>query len=121
MGLLIEDLHAESAQIGLTKDEIRIVVESRLRVARLYADSTAGTYVYVNAHIGERAFMIRIELRKSVYDPASGFTAGATVWQFHTLGTHGRQAGLLLSTVGLLTDRFVLQYLRVNAEACEGG
>ena len=36
MSLLVEGLHNDAADIGLTEERIRTLVESRLRVARLY-------------------------------------------------------------------------------------
>ena len=34
-------------------------------------------------------------------------------------GTHGKDLGYILSSVSQIADRFIDEYLRVNADACE--
>ena len=49
-------------------------------------------------------------------DPLVGFTS---TWHLGTLGTHGDTAAFILSGVSRHTDKFIDEYLRVNADACE--
>ncbi len=53
--LVIEGLHKDAADIGLTKESITIAVRSRLRAARLYEADAPFTYVYVNVAVVGRA------------------------------------------------------------------
>lgn len=40
-------------------------------------------------------------------------------WQIASFGTHGDDAGLIRSTVVEHMDQFLVEYLRVNQEACD--
>ena len=48
-------------------------------------------------------------------DPLLGF---ASTWDSGSIGTHGNSAAFILSGVSRHTDRFIDEYLRVNADAC---
>ncbi len=119
MDLVVESLHSDASEIGLTKEAIQAAVESRLRSAQLYSSESIDTYLYVNVHISVPAFNISFEYNKVVYDPASGLRGSATTWSLSSTGTSGMDSGYILSVVSKYMDLFLLEYLRVNESACK--
>ena len=119
MGLVIENLNSNAAQIGLKRETLQAAVESRLRSARLYTSRELAPYLYINVNVVGKAFNINVKYKKRVYDPASDNTFSATTWNAGTTGTHGGDAGYIRSAVSEIMDHFLLEFLRVNEEACE--
>ena len=120
MDLIVEDYkdNASWADIGLTVDRIQTMAESRLRAARLY-DALALPYLYVNVNVVGRGYSLTVDYRKVVYDPVSGETYNAMTWDIGSAGTHGGDAGSILQGLSEHLDRFILEYLRVNEDACD--
>ncbi len=120
MRLVVEDLHEDAAEIGLTEAAIETAVRSRLRAARLYHDKP-GAYLYVNVNVVgnevSNAFSTEIEYRKRMMDFASGEAGTASGWSVGSTGISGG-SGFILSSVSQRTDKFIDEYLRVNADAC---
>lgn len=141
--LIVESLPDHAAEWGLTREAITTAVRSRLRAARLYSrssrrsvpyrpgsivhvsDSRALLYVHVNSLSEGEAFSVDVEFKKRLSDwsrlpdPARSGEAGrATTWDTGSVGQG--DADYILSTVSQLTDRFIDEYLRVNASACQG-
>ena len=108
----------ELLEIGLTEESLQAAVESRLRAARLY-DPTSATRLnlYLNA-VGRGTWM-NLEFRKLVFDRNSRSAHWAATWIHGGGGTYGNDAGDILSLVSTLMDKFLVEYLRVNEEACE--
>ena len=75
-------------------------------------------WLYINVNVTSRAFSVSVEYLKYVLDYASGLSRSATTWDSGSAGTHGNDAGYLLSMVSQQIDRFIDEYLRVNEEAC---
>ena len=122
MALSVEELHADAAEIGLTKASIQAAVESRLRSARLYDsadDDDADPRLYVNVLVLGSAFSINLNYQKYVHDPASGLTSRTTTWHTGGGGTHGGDAAFILSSISSYMDEFLVDYLRVNEAACK--
>ena len=117
MGLVVEGLPPDASEIGLTRESIIAAVESRLRAARLY-DAEATHLLYVNVNVAGRAFSYSLELKKLVYDLSSGTPFLAATWHTGATGTHGGNAGYILSGVSEAMDRFLVAFLRVNETAC---
>ena len=117
MDLMVGSLSKDVAQIGLTKEKIAISVRSRLRAARLY-DMSARPFLYVNVLVVGRAFGSFVEYNKIVTDRATGEENAAATWSRHGTGTHGGDAGYILSATAEHMDRFIDEYLRVNEDAC---
>ena len=103
---------------GLTESVVRNVVESRLRSARLYTDEGTRPMLNVFVHIAGRAFHVKLYLEKYFYDFASDETSYATTWDGGSTGMHGTDASYVLSFVSRHMDQFLVEYLRVNEEAC---
>lgn len=121
MILLIESLEGKSAkEIDLTEERLQSLVESRLRAARLYTEDSSkanGAMLYVNVHVVGPAFLVRLEYKKRLRDPVTTSTQGATAWQRGMLGTSSN-AGYILQALSEYLDIFLVEYLRVNEEAC---
>ena len=117
MDLLVEGLPPAATEIGLNMEKIQAAVESRLRAARLY-DSDADLYLYVNVNVAGRAFHSSVEYYKAYFDSYSKSSNYASGWSKSITGTHGGEGGNILSTVSELIDLFLVNYLRVNEEAC---
>ncbi len=117
MGLVVEGLPEDAAEIGLTEDSIRAAAESRLRSARLYIEASS-PYLYINVNVLAGAFNVALEYNKSVFDPLSGLSGVASTWSSGGTGTHGRDSGFILSQVSQHLDRFLAEFLRVNEAAC---
>ena len=115
--LVVEDLSDDADGIGLTKTAVETAARSRLRAARLY-DDTAVPGLYVVVHVVGHAFSITTEFNKWVTD-ANGLRGYAGTWRTRGTGTHGGgDAGYILSLIAQHMDRFIDEYLRVNADAC---
>ena len=119
MQLVIDTLDSNEKKIGLTDEAIQAAVESRLRSARLYTSDKSKPFFYVKVHVIGNAFSIRLFYYKSVYDPLSGNGAYAPTWNSGVTGTHGGDAGYIRSAISELMDQFLVQFLRVNENACE--
>ena len=116
--LLVEDLPERAKAIGLSTSRIETAVRSRLRGARMYSDERLWPYLYVNVNVVGAAFGYKLELNKWVKDEASGEEDMAETWGRGGVGTHGKNPSYVLSAIGELTDLFIDEYLRVNADAC---
>ena len=119
MFLIVEALPPGASKIGLTVDLLQAAVESRLRAARLYDSEVLSPYLYVNVNVVGKAHHIELEYTKWVFDPLSGLNGSAATWSIGGTGTHGGEAEYVLSLVSQTMDQFLLEFLRVNDEACE--
>ena len=119
MDLVIEALPAAAKKIGLTKEDVQVAVESRLRSARLYSSEPQSSFFYVNLNVIGSSFNIMLQFNKEVYDPASNNTRPTATWVEGTTGTHSGDGGYILSSLSRLIDKFLVEYLRVNEDACE--
>ena len=117
MQIFVEELDEDAANIGLTEGPILPAAESRLRSARLYS-AVADPYLYINVNVAGGGFNVGLEYKKWVSDPLSGEEMPATTWDTGSTGTHGKNPGFILSTASGLLDKFLVEFLRVNEEAC---
>ena len=124
MRLVVEEFPEAAKKIGLTEESIQAAGESRLRSARLYS-AVADPYLYINVNVAGGGFNVGLEYKKWVSeykkwvsDPLSGEEMPATTWDTGSTGTHGRDPGFILSTASGLLDLFLVEFLRVNEEAC---
>lgn len=119
VSLIVEDLSEDAHKIDLKKEDIAVTVRSRLRGARIYTDDAyIIPYVYVVVSVVGQAFSIHLEMNKFVYDPLSRQSGIASTWPSGGTGTHADDSGYILSAVAGYTDKFIDEYLRVNASAC---
>ena len=117
MDLVVESLPSGAAEIGLTKESIRDAAESRLRTARLF-NPESKQYLYITINVVGHGFDISVRYNKVVDDPLSNLRVYAPTWQMNTTGMHGGNSGYILSQLPGLLDRFLVEFLRVNEEAC---
>ncbi len=119
--LLVEGLGEDAAEIGLTKDAIKVAVRSGLRGVRLYSEDRAETALsdlYVRVNISAMAFGIDTQYLKVVTDQATGTTWSTTTWELSSTGMHGGDSSYIISVLAQHIDKFIDEYLRVNAEVC---
>lgn len=116
LSLVIERFDSNHASAGVTKDAVRIAVESRLRSARIY-DAESDLFLYVNLGVINNAYSIEVSLMKLLEDPASGITNYGQTWRSGSFGTFG-DADFLISGLSGLVDEFLVEYLRVNEPYC---
>ena len=117
MFVLVEQLPPVAKQIGLTKYSLRAAIESRLRAARLF-DDEASSYLYLNVNGLSRTINVHLQYKKRVCDLASGECFRTLTWDVGGVGSHGDNAGYVRSAVSEYMDTFILEYMKVNEEAC---
>lgn len=88
-----------------------------MRAARLY-DAEATHYLYINVNVVGPAYSYSLEFEKLVHDFSSDASGLATTWDTGATGTHGGDAGYILSGVSRAMDRFLVEFLRVNEAGC---
>ena len=124
------DIHTGTPPVGLTREALHRTAELKLRSARLYSDDATDDYLYVTAsyedlHLGTRmlgwSFSVRVRFERLVSEARSGEAGSATTWDEGSIGHVGTDgsADFILGGVAQKVDNFVLEYLRVNEEACE--
>ena len=118
MFIVVENLNQHALKIGLTMESIQNAVESRIRSARLFDKHSGKAFLYVNVNIVGPAYSISVEFKKILSDPLSLVTWPATTWDDGSTGTHGGDSRYILSSISEHIDRFLVQFLRVNDEAC---
>lgn len=120
VNLVVEELSEDATEIGLTKAMIVNAGEARLRGARIYRSGKSGTeYLYIRVSIVGGGINIEVSLKKRVFDFKSLDTGQAETWASSSTGTHGRNVGLVLSSLQQHLDEFIANYLRVNEPACK--
>ncbi len=119
ISLYVTPLSQDADDIGLTEESLETAVRSRLRAARLYDPDSWTPYLFVGVSVIGRAYGLDLALYKRVNDPISGATGDAATWAASWTGTHGGNGSFILSNVSEGMDRFLDEYLRVNAEACQ--
>ena len=105
-------------KLTLTTEQVQTVAEARLRSARLYDPEKLNDLRIAVQALG-RAFHISFAFRKMVQDVVSKESWWTTTWENASLGTHDGDANFILSSVSQQMDEFLVDYLRVNEDACE--
>lgn len=124
---LIDGVDGDVERLGLDRGDIVTVVRSRLRRARIF-DDAAHDWLFVSVVVSGLAFSVEVDFMRNVevLVPAwngpkgtlrlVGFTA---TWDSSATGTHANNPSYILSAVARHTDKFIDEYLRVNATACK--
>ena len=124
---LIDDVDGDVGQLALDRRDIVTVVRSRLRGARIF-DDAADAWLFVNVTVSGRAFSIDVKFMRDVEvllpfwkrpEGTEALVGFAATWESGSTGTHAHDPSYILSTVALHTDKFIDDYLRVNADACD--
>ena len=116
IALVVELKTNDTAKFDLKEERIETLFRSRLRAARIYTDYSS-PWLYVNVTVAGSAFNISLFLRKFITDSISDEKGFATTWYQGTTG-QSPDAGFILQSVSENTDKFIDEYLRVNAKAC---
>ncbi len=121
VALVVEKLHQDATEIGLSHDDIQRAVRSRLRGARIYSSGSDHVpYLYINVSVVGNGFNIYINLNKLVSDIETESVFATDTWHTSSTGTHGEQgANHILHSLHRLLDIFIDEYLAVNESACE--
>ena len=98
-------------------EETTIAVRSKLRAARLY-DAEASTWLHVREYFSGVVSGLSVQYSKNLTDTVSGETAIMVTWSRRKEGVLA-SLGIILEWASQLTDEFIDEYLRVNADACE--
>lgn len=120
MKLVVEGLNDDAGDIGLTEEALQAAAESRLRAGLLYTNDSARagySYLYLNVNVFRGAYSTSLGYYKSVTDEF-GNLGSAQSWHTGVTGTHGGDAGYIVSGLSLQLDGFRAAYLRVNEESC---
>ena len=121
MRLVVDLLDADATETGLTENAIRNAAESRLRSARLY-DPQGQQVLYIGVEAEGAGYLAAVTLHlhynKVLHDALSGERGHAPTWMDGTIGAFLGDTGEVVSQLSLLLDRFLVEYLRVNEEAC---
>ena len=116
---IIDDIDGPGGRLTLDEKDIATAVRSRLRGARIFDDG--GLWLVVNVTVSGPAFSVDVELMRSVEVRPKGTKALAglaATWESGSTGTHGNNPNHILFAVLQHVDRFIDEYLRVNADAC---
>ena len=114
------------SNIRLKRVEVYAAVLSRLQAAGLYsAEPITSVFSVLSMFVsvvGE-SFEIETNYKKRLVDPASGESGMVNTWKlldtaFSVPRKHGRDSGYILYWISQHTDKFIDEYLRVNADAC---
>ena len=95
--------------------------ESRLRVARLYTEDilkARGSYLRVDIFVVDGVANLSVAYSKEVTDEF-GTLGRAETWRRSGTSPRGSNAIEALFNLSSILDGFLVEYLRVNEEACE--
>lgn len=103
--------------------DIEKMQKLRQRAERLFPSQQLSlrTTLYTNINVVGPAFSIRLAHHKQVTDKRSDVDWTVATWHIGSTGTHGGHAGFILNSLGEHVDQFLIEFLRVNEEACETG
>ncbi|MCY4375332.1 MAG: hypothetical protein OXC31_16345 [Spirochaetaceae bacterium] len=109
-----------SNEAGLTHGSLQNLAETRLRAARLYGDERSPVVLSLYVGVFRAAFTIQLELWKHLADDELSNRRGfATTWSSSPVGMYGAGgANYILGVVSQTLDSFLVEYLRVNEDAC---
>ena len=118
MSLLVVGNGPDTA--AATIEAVEIAVRSRLRAARLYSADEAGLLplLVVNVDTFNIAYGIDLDYQKFVTDFATKLTGTKPSWSIAVIGVNSGDASYIMTRAQELADRFIDEYLRVNADAC---
>ena len=101
---------------GLPNTNLNAAVESRLLTAGLF-DVEAGSRLILRVDIAGSAFNSFLGYKKLVVDPTTSELFHATTWYISRTGMYD-DANFIYGKVAQDVDQFILEYLKVNQEAC---
>ena len=119
MLLAVELLSPRAKEIGLTRDSIHKSAESRLRSSGLYTeDFPSRSFLGIKVDVVGDAFSVNLNFGKEVVEPWSQQFGFASTWNIGGVGMYVGDANYILWSVSQYIDAFLVEFLRVNEEAC---
>ena len=118
MDVMVQGLASAVTDIGLRRESITAVAESKLRAARLYDDSLLWPYLYVEVRVlrDTRVFSVSVQYRRLLFNRVTSTGGVVSAWERGSFGTGG--ASFILSNLQQHLDEFLAAYLRVNEPHC---
>ena len=101
---------------GMDTQSIETIAEIRLRNARLF-DSDSPRVLRIKVIVVADTYHVTVEFMKPVRD-AFDQEGRAATWSTGSSGVHGDDANHLITSIAQHVDHFLVDYLRVNEEAC---
>ena len=108
----------DARDIGLDEADLRNYTEGRLRGARLF-DAEWSDALILRLTVAGGGFALLVEFAKPVLDPYIKERGFAVTYSHGFTGVHGGDGEFILSELRKHVDQFIVDYLRVNADACE--
>ena len=108
------------SQLGIDTASVRRAASGRLKAARIYSEDAVNALL-VEMSVVSQAFAVQAHFHKPVLDPWTNLTRMAPTWSAGRIGVHSFDRTGILGRISFLVDRFINEYLRVNADACEKG
>ena len=120
MRLVVLPLGEEEVAHGLSHRTIRFAVESRLRAARLYRPTPRSGPLELRLLVSvvDGAFSVTILLQRTVANAGLGFPGHVGLAMRPVLGVHANDPAFVTHSLSELMDRFLVEYLRANEQAC---
>ena len=109
-------VQADGDAYGVTHDRVSVLVESRLRAARLYRDWSIGPELDVYVWFSGPALLLEVAFYRWV--EAGALSGYAATWGRRRLGAHGRSGDYVMQQLSEMVDGFILEHLRVNEDSC---
>ena len=124
VGILVSVSQNDSSSVKLTEQDASDVAELRLRSAGIYGgkDRPASLglgngYLAIRVDTVGDAFAVGLGFQRAVLrTPEIGI---AITWRSAALGTYSADKKFILGFLRDLVDKFALDYLRANEEACK--
>ncbi|MDE0047128.1 MAG: hypothetical protein OXU19_14925 [bacterium] len=106
-----------------TLEDIETAVRRRLVIARLHSSRMidaleGGAGLQVSVSVGGPRYSVDIYYVREVWEPVTEVWTYASTFNVGSIGIHVGAANSIVSNVSEQTDRFIEEYLRVNADAC---
>lgn len=120
VGLVVEGITDDGIDIGLSEDMVTTTVRSRMRASGMFTEVRTNNqpFVYININVVGNAFSTRLEFRKRAKDVNQNGRGYSSTWDRQYTGTHGQDAGYIISSLSLITDQFIDEYFEVNQAMC---
>lgn len=125
--LVVEELSDDAINLGLEEEAIGTMARSRLRAARIYSDKpmlgtskTPRDALYIRAGVVGNSFSCKVSFIRWLENERAliGVGRGET-WAVSSLGQHGKSSTYIMADLSEKVDKFVDEYLRVNADFCK--
>ena len=116
--LTVHTLPDYVVKLGLTLGTIQNAAESRLRSASLHDNRPLNSCLDIRVAVVEQIVIATVEFRKRILDRFTDYSGLALTWRTGVFVRHENRPELIMSHITRLMDKFLVEFLRVNDEAC---